>query len=73
MEDKISEAINHVRNKNRQRVTSERIFNHITKTKTLIDQGQLMEAVESMNLFSISLKENESLLFLLIKITVHGL
>ena len=39
MEDKITEAINHVRNKNKQRVTNERIFNHITKTKTSIDQG----------------------------------
>ena len=35
MEDKILEAINHVRNK------------HITKTKTSIDQSQLMEAFES--------------------------
>ena len=42
MEDKIVDAINHVRNKNKQRVTKERIFNHIAKTKTLIDQGQLM-------------------------------
>ena len=48
MEDKIIEAINHVRNKNKQRVTKERIFNHITKRKTLIDQDQLMEAFESM-------------------------
>ena len=46
MEDKVIDAINHVRNK--QRVTKERIFNHITKIKTLIDQGQLMEAFESM-------------------------
>ena len=36
MEDKILEVINHVRNK------------HITKTKTSIDQGQLMEAFKSM-------------------------
>ena len=48
MEDKVIEAINHVRNKNKQRVTKERIFNHITKRKTSIDQDQLMEAFESM-------------------------
>ena len=48
MEDKIVDAINHVRNKYKQRVTKERIFNDITKTKTLIDQGQLMESLESM-------------------------
>ena len=48
MEDKVIEAINHFRNKNKQRVTKEIIFNHITKTKTSIDQGQLMEAFESM-------------------------
>ena len=48
MEDKIVDAINHVRNKNKQRLTKERIFNDITKTKTLIDQGQLMESLESM-------------------------
>ena len=48
MEDKIVDAINHVRNKNKQRVTKERIFNDITKTKTLIDPGQLMESLESM-------------------------
>ena len=47
MEDKIVDAINHVRNKYKQRVTKERIFNDITKT-TLIDQGQLMESLESM-------------------------
>ena len=47
-EDKIIEAMNHVRNKNKQHVTKERIFNHITKTKTSIDQGQLMETFESM-------------------------
>ena len=48
MEDKIVDAINHVRNKNKQRVTKERIFNHIAKTKTMIDQGQLMQSLESM-------------------------
>ena len=48
MEDKIVEAINHVRNKNKQRVTKERIFNHITKTKISIDLDQPMEAFESM-------------------------
>ena len=48
MEDKIVDAINHVRNKYKQRVTKERIFNDVTKTKTLIDQGQLMESLESM-------------------------
>ena len=48
MEGKVIKAINHVRNKNKQRVTKERIFNHIAKTKTSIDQGQLMEAFESM-------------------------
>ena len=48
MEDKIVDAINHVRNKNKQRVTKERIFNHITKTKKSIDQSQLMEAFKSM-------------------------
>ena len=47
MEDKIIEAIKHVRNKDNQRVTKKRIFNNIIKTKT-IDQGQLMEAFESM-------------------------
>ena len=47
MEDKIFEAINHVRNKKRQRVTKERIFSFITKTNTSVDQGQLMEAFES--------------------------
>ena len=48
IEDKIIEAINRVRNKNKQRITKERILNHVTKTKTSIDQGQLMEAFESM-------------------------
>ena len=47
MEDKIIEVINHVRNKNKQRVTKERIFNYITKPKGLIDQGQLMEDFKS--------------------------
>ena len=48
MEDKIVEAINHVRNKRKQRVTKERILNFTTKTNKSIDQGQLMEAFESM-------------------------
>ena len=48
MEDKIIEAINHVRNKNKQRVTKERIFNHITKTKISIDLDKPIEAFESM-------------------------
>ena len=49
MEDKIIEATNHVKNKNKQRVTKERIFNHIKKKrKTSIDQGQLTETFESM-------------------------
>ena len=48
MEDKIIEAINHVRNKKKQCVTKERIFNHIIKTNTSIDQGQLMEAFKSI-------------------------
>ena len=39
MEDKIIEAINHVK---------ERIFNHILKTNTSIDQGQLMESFGSI-------------------------
>ena len=41
MEDKAIEVHNHVRNKNKQRVTKERIFNHITKTKASIDQVNL--------------------------------
>ena len=48
MEDKIVEAINHVRNKRKQRVTKERILNFTTKTNKSIDQGQVMEAFESM-------------------------
>ena len=48
MEDKAIEVHNHVRNKNKQRVTKERIFNHITKTKASIDQSQLMEVFKSM-------------------------
>ena len=48
MEDKIIEAINYVRNKKKQCVTKERNFSLITKTNTSIDQGQLMEAFESM-------------------------
>ena len=46
MVDKIIEAIKYVRNKKKQRVTKERIFNFITKTS--IDQGQLIETFESM-------------------------
>ena len=48
MKDKIIEAIKYVRNKKKQHVTKERIFNFITKTNTLIDQGQLIETFESM-------------------------
>ena len=48
MEDKIIEAINHVRNKNKQRVTKERIFNHIKKRKKSIDQGQFTGSFQSM-------------------------
>ena len=47
MEDKIIEAIHHVRNLKKQRVTKERSFNAITKTNTSIDQSQLMESFES--------------------------
>ena len=46
MEDKIIEPINHIKNKNKQRVTKEGIFNHIKKTKLLIDQGQLTESMK---------------------------
>ena len=46
MEGKIIEAISHVRNKNKQRVTKERIFTSITKTSKSINQGKLMEAFE---------------------------
>ena len=42
MENKVIEVINHVKN------LQSGIFNHITKTKTLIDQGQLMEAFKVM-------------------------
>ena len=48
MEDKAIEVHNHVRNKNKQRVTKERIFNPITQTKASIDQSQLMEVFKSM-------------------------
>ena len=48
MADKIIEAIKYVRNKKKQRVTKERIFNFITKTNTSIDQGQLIGTFESM-------------------------
>ena len=48
MEDKIIEAIKYVRNKEKQRVTKERIFNFIIKTNTSIDQGHLIETFESM-------------------------
>ena len=37
MKDKTTDAINHVKNKHKQHGTKERIFNHITKTKTSID------------------------------------
>ena len=47
MEDKIIEAIHHVRNLKKQRVTEERSFNAITKTNTSVDQSQLMESFES--------------------------
>ena len=64
MEDKVIEAIHHVRNKNKQRATKERIFNHITKRKTSLDQGQLMEAFESMKdngvIFDKSKRKQES-------------
>ena len=79
MFDKKIEAINHIRNKNKQRSTKEKIFNHITKTNKSIDQCQLMEASKSMKAngvimtsFSISPKENENLTFLLIRIKIHG-
>ena len=75
MEDKVIEAINHVRNKNKQRVTKERIFNHITKAETSIDQGQLMEPFESMKdnsvIFNKQKGKKESYL-LLIRITING-
>ena len=48
MEDKIIEAIKYVRNRKKQRVTKERIFNFITKTNTSIDQDELIETIESM-------------------------
>ena len=49
MKDKVIEAMNHVvRNENKQRVTKERIFNYIPKSKTPIDQGKIMEAFKSM-------------------------
>ena len=48
MEDEIIEPSNHFKNKNKQCVTKEKIFNHITKTKTSTYQGQLTEAFESM-------------------------
>ena len=75
MEDKVIEAINHVRNKNKKRVTKERIFNHITKIKTSIDQGQRMEAFESMKdngvIFN-KLKGKRESFLLLIRIRIHG-
>ena len=48
MENKIIEAIKYVKNKKKQHVTKERIFNFITKTNTSVDQGQLIETFESM-------------------------
>lgn len=47
MEDKITGKINNVRQKKKQRLTKERFFNLITKANTSIDQGGLLEAVES--------------------------
>ena len=52
MEDKVIEAINHARSKNKEFLTKERIFYHITKTKALIDQSQLMEAFRSGVIFN---------------------
>ena len=64
-----------MRNKKKQRVTKERIFNFITKTNTSIDQGQLIETFESMKgngvIFNKS-KGKRSLILLLIGITTHG-
>ena len=60
MEDKIIEVINHVRNKKKGHVTKEKIFNLITKTNISIDQGHLFR------------KENENLILLIIRITIHG-
>ena len=37
MKDKTTDAINHVKNKHKKHGTKERIFNHITKTRTSID------------------------------------
>ena len=37
MKDKTTDAINHVKNKHKKHGTKEKIFNHITKTKTSID------------------------------------
>ena len=48
MEDKIIEAIKYIRNKKKQRVTKERIFNFITKTNKSIDQGQFIETFKSI-------------------------
>ena len=71
MEDKVIEAINHARNKNKEFLTKERIFYHITKTKALTDQSQLMEAFRSGVIFNKE-EENENLILLLIRITIHG-
>ena len=75
MEDKIIEVINHVRNKKKGHVTKEKIFNLITKTNISIDQGHLMEAFESMKANGVIFlfrKENENLILLIIRITIHG-
>ena len=50
MEDKIIKAIKYLRNKKKQHVTKERIFNFITKTNKSIVQGQLIETFESMKI-----------------------
>ena len=60
MEDKVIEAINHARNKNKEFLTKERIFYHITKTKVLIDQSQLMEAFRSGVIFNKEERKRES-------------
>ena len=48
MEDKITEATNDMRNKKKQRLTTEIIFNLITKINASVDQGRLMESFESV-------------------------
>ena len=69
MEDKVTEAINHARNKNKEFLTKERIFYHITKTKTLTDQSQLMEAFRSGVIFNKEERKRES--YFVTK-TIHG-